>query len=123
MRVVSTVHSHIRNMLEEHKAEKIEEPPVLTKSDVSEMLRYSGVPDEKVEKFEEKYDEAFGNDAKLNPKNIADAKTLTVKTPEMSIKVAAGHSSVLETRIIDGVKYILVRADGEVEVNGVNIHI
>ena len=123
MRVVRTVHSQICNIIEEHKAQKIEEPPVLTKTDVSEMLRYSGVPEEKVEKFEEKYDETFGNDAKLNPKNIADAKTVTVKTPEMSIKVAAGHGSVLETRIIDGVKYILVRADGEVEVNGVNIHI
>lgn len=123
MRVVRTVHSQICSMLEEHKEQKLEEPPVLTKSDVGEMLRYSGVAEEKVEKFEEKYDEAFGKDAKLNPKNIADAKTLTVKTPEINLKVAAGHGSVLETKIIDGVKYILIRADGDVEVNGVNIHI
>ncbi|MBO5203892.1 MAG: DUF4317 domain-containing protein [Clostridia bacterium] len=123
MRMVRTVHSQICNMLEEHKAEKIEEPPVLTKDDVGEMLRYSGVPEEKVEKFSERYDEEFGKDARLNPKNIADSKSITVKTPEMSVKVAAGHSNVLETRIIDGVKYILIRADGEVEVNGVNIHI
>ncbi len=123
MRVVRTVHSQICGMLEEHKSQKLEEPPVLTRSDVSEMLRYSGVSDDKVEKFEEKYDEAFGKDTRLNPKNIADVKTISVKTPEMSLKVAAGHSSVLETRIIDGVKYILIRADGDVEVNGVNIHI
>lgn len=123
MRVVRTVHSQICNILEEHKAQKAEEPPVLTKSDVGEMLRYSGVAEEKVEAFGEKYDEVFGKDARLNPKNIADAKTLTVKTPEMNLKVAAGHSSVLETKIIDGVKYILIRADGDVEVNGVNIHI
>lgn len=123
MRVVRTVHSQLCNMLEEHKAEKIEEPPVLTKEDVGEMLRYSGVTEEKIEGFSTRYDEAFGKDARLNPKNIADAKTLSVKTDEMTLKVGAGHSSVLETRIIDGVKYILIRADGEVEVNGVNIHI
>ena len=123
MNVVRTLHSHIQNMLEEHKAEKIEEPPVLTKADVGEMLRFSGVAEKKVEQFEEKYDEAFGKDAKLNPKNISDKKTITVKTSEMSLKVAAGNGSVLETRIIDGVKYILIRADGEVQVNGVNIHI
>ena len=123
MRMVRTVHSQICNMLEEHKAEKIEEPPVLTKDDVGEMMRYSGVPEEKIEKFSERYDEEFGKDARLNPKNIADSKSITVKTPEMSVKVAAGHGNVLETRIIDGVKYILIRADGEVEVNGVNIHI
>ena len=123
MRVVRTVHSQICGMLDEHKAQKIQEQPVLTRSDVSEMLRYSGVSDEKIEKFEERYDEAFGREMSLNPKNIADVKTISVKTPEMSLKVASGHSNVLETRIIDGVKYILIRADGDVEVNGVNIHI
>ena len=123
MMVVRTVHSHINNMLEEHKAEKAEEAPVLTKSDVEEMLRYSGVPDEKIEKFSEKYDDSFGKDATLNPKNIADTKIINVKTPEAKVKISAGNASVIETRIIDGVKYILIRADSEVEVNGVNIHI
>ncbi len=123
MRVVRTIHSQMCGAIEEHKEQKIEQPPALSMSDVSEMLRYSGVSDEKVEKFEEKYDEVFGKNTPINPKNIADAKSLTVKTDEMSVKVAAGHTSVLETRIIDGVKYILIRADGEVEVNGVNIHI
>ena len=123
MRVVRTVHSQICGMLEEHKAQKVEESPVLTKSDVTEILRYSGVSDERVESFCEKYDEAFGADAKLNPNNIADVKSISVKTPEATVKVAAGHGSAIETRVIDGVKYILIRADGEVEVNGVNIHI
>ena len=123
MRVVRTVHSQIRAILEEHKEQKCEEDPVLTKDEVSEMLRYSGVSEERVEKFLEKYDQAFGKDARLNPNNIADAKTLNVKTDEMNIKIAAGHSDVVETRIIDGVKYILIRADGEVQVNGVYINI
>lgn len=123
MRVVRTVHSQICGMIEEHKAQKVEEPPVLTKSDVVEILRYSGVADEKVDTFSEKYDEAFGENIRLNPHNIADVKTLSVKTPEATVKVAAGHGSAVETRVIDGVKYILIRADGEVEVNGVNIHI
>ena len=95
MRVVRTVHSQICAMLEEHKEQKIEEQPVLTKSDVGEMLRYVGVAEDKVEAFSEKYDEVFGKDARLNPKNIADAKTLTVKTSETTVKVAAGQSSVL----------------------------
>ena len=33
------------------------------------------------------------------------------------------RSDLIETRIIGGVKYILVCADENVEVNGVNIHI
>ena len=123
LKVVKNVHSQICAMLEEHKEQKIEEPPVITKKDVSEMLRYSGVAEEKVEKFEEKYDEVFGKDARLNPKNIADAKAISVKTDDANLKIGAGKGSVIETRIIDGVKYILVRADAEVIVNGVNVHI
>ena len=65
----------------------------------------------------------FGKDARLNPKNIADAKAINVKTDDASLKIGAGKGSVIETRIIDGVKYILVRADAEVIVNGVNVHI
>ncbi len=123
MRVVRTLHSQMCNVIEEHKAAKSEEVPTLTRSDVSEMLRFCGVSDESVEKFEQKYDDAFGKDTALNPANIADEKALTVKTDEVNVKVAAGQSSVLETRIIDGVKYILIRANGEVFVNGINVHI
>ena len=123
MRVVRTVHSQICAVLEEHKEQKCEQAPVLTRDDVSEMLRYSGVAEEKVEKFEKKFDEAFGKDTELNPKNIADVKALGVKTDEVKVKIVAGHSDVIETRVIDGVKYILIRADGAVEVNGVNINI
>ncbi len=123
MRVVRTVHSQLCGVIEEHKEQKVQTPPAITKGDVSEMLRYSGVCDEKVEIFEQKYDEAFGKDTQINPKNIAEAKTLAVKTDCASIKISAEGTSALETRIIDGVKYILIRADGEVEVNGVSIHI
>ena len=123
MRVVRTVHSQICAMLEEHKEQKVEQAPEISKQDIGEMLRYSGVAEEKIEKFEEKYDEAFGKDTKLNPKNIADVKSISVKTPETNLKVAAGYGNMIETRIIDGVKYILIRADGDVVVNGVNIHI
>ncbi len=123
MRVVRTVHSQMCGAIEQHREQKVQTPPSLTRSDVSEMLRYSGVSDERVERFEQKYDEAFGKDTAINPKNIADVKAITVKTDGASVRVAAESASAVETRIIDGVKYILIRADGEVEVNGVPIHI
>ena len=41
----------------------------------------------------------------------------------MSIKVNPERSDLIETRVIGGVKYILICADENVEVNGVNINI
>ena len=38
-------------------------------------------------------------------------------------KVSPERSDLVDTRVIDGVKYILIRADEGVEVNGVPVHI
>ena len=79
--------------------------------------------EEKVEAFEEKFDERFGEDATIPPSNISTQRQITVKTPEVTVKVSAECADMVETRIIDGTKYLLIRADGGVEVNGVEVKI
>ena len=74
-------------------------------------------------KFSVDYDEAFGFEADLHPKNVIDNKKFEIKTPDVIIKVAPDRSDLIETRVIGGVKYIMICADEAVEVNGVNIHI
>ena len=44
-------------------------------------------------------------------------------TPSVQIKVAPDHADLVTTRVIDGQKYIMILADGDVEVNGINIAI
>ena len=56
-------------------------------------------------------------------KNIINKNKFEIKTPDVSIKVSPDRSDLIETRVIGGVKYILICADENVEVNGVNIHI
>ena len=85
-------------------------------------MKSSGVPEKQIAKFSVAYDEAFGFEAQLHPTNIIDNK-ITITTPDVSIKVNPERSDLIETRIIGGVKYILICADENVEVNGVNIHI
>ena len=123
LRVVRSVNSQLNHKIEEHKREKIEEPLLIDKTEAGDMLRYCGVAEEKVEAFEEKFDERFGNDATLPPTNISAGKQVIITTPEATVKVKAEFADVVETRIIDGTKYILVRADGEVCVNGIEIEI
>jgi hypothetical protein len=76
-----------------------------------------------VAKFSVDYDEAFGFEAELHPKNIIDNKRLEIQMPDVVIKVAPDRSDLIETRVIGGVKYILINAEENVEVNGVSIHI
>ena len=123
LRVVRSVNSQLNHRISEHKNEKIEEPLLINKSEAGDMLRYCGVTEEKIEAFEEKFDERFGEDATIPPSNISSPKQITVSTPEVTVKVSADSADMVEARIIDGTKYILIRADNGVTVNGVEIEI
>ena len=120
--VMQTVHEQICELVELHKTNK-EEPLVITKRTVRGVLESCEVSDERVNAFEERYDEAFGEDAELSPKNIINTKKFELSTPDVTINVNPERSDLVQTRIIDGLKYILIRANEGVEVNGVSIHI
>ena len=121
--VVQTVHDQLSQRIELHKESKVPEPLLITKEDVKEVLSSCGISEDHMAKFSVDYDEAFGFEAELHPKNIIDNKHFEVKTPDVVIKVDPARADLVETRIIGGVKYILICADENVEVNGVNIHI
>ncbi len=123
MDLMQTVHDQICQRIELHKESKVPDPLLLGKSDVKEVLSSCGVSEEHMAKFSVDYDEAFGFEADLHPKNIIDNKRFEIKLPDVSIKVAPDRADLIETRIIGGVKYILINAEEDVEVNGVSIHI
>ena len=96
---------------------------MLGKEEVKEVLSQCGISDEHIAKFSVDYDEAFGFEADLHPKNIVDNKHFEIETPDAKIKVDPTRSDLIETRIIGGVKYLLIPADEDVTVNGVSITI
>lgn len=55
--------------------------------------------------------------------NLVDTKQFSLATPDVQIRVNPQRSDLVQVRMVDGVKYILIRASDGVEVNGVNIHI
>jgi hypothetical protein len=87
------------------------------------MLQSAGVPEEKLAAFEERFDEEFGLGMSLSARNIAQPKKFEVRTPDVVVQVNPERSDLIETRVIDGQRYILIRAEEGVEVNGVNIAI
>ena len=119
--VVQTVHEQLRGMIEEHDQDKEAEPLVVSKRDVGQMLKTAGVSPEKVEAFSERFDQEFGENVDLRATNIVEPKKFEVKTPDVVLHVNPERSDLIETRVIDGFKYILIRAEEGVEVNGVNI--
>lgn len=123
LEVVQTVHDQLRQCIEMHKESKVPDPLMISKEQVKTALKSCGISDSHVSKFSVDYDQAFGFEAELHPKNIINDKRFEIKLPDVSIKVNPERSDLIETRIIGGVKYILICADEDVEVNGVSIHI
>lgn len=98
------------------------DPLLIDKEVVKETLASCGVSETSLAKFSVQYDETFGFEAELHPKNIIDQNHFEIHTPDVAIKVDPTRTDLVETRVIGGIKYILINADENVEVNGVSIH-
>ena len=121
MAVVQAVHEQLRERIEEHRESKDPEPLALTAGEVGGILRSSGVPEDRVASFQEQCGERFGESAALNPANLIDSKRYEIKTSEATVSVDPAYSYLVETRVIDGRKYILIPVGEGVEVNGLSV--
>lgn len=121
--VVQGVHDNLYQSIQMHKESKVADPLLVGKEEIGHILQECAVGEQERAKFNVAFDEAFGHEAQLHPKNIINHNKLEIKTPDVVIKVNPDRSDLVETRVIGGVKYILICADENVEVNGVNIHI
>ena len=123
MEVVQSVHAQLSDMIQEHKESREREPLAISKPEVSHVLKSCGLSDERVAAFDQQFDQSFGPHADLSPRNLVDPKKFTLNTPDVKIQVAPDRRDLIETRVLGGVKYILVRAEEGVEVNGVPVEI
>ncbi len=123
LEVAQTVHDQLCQSIAMHKESKIADPLLINKEQLKDALSMSGVGEKGIARFSVQYDETFGAEAELHPKNLIDTKRFEIRTPDVSIQVAPERSDLIQTRIIGGVKYIMICADEDIQVNGVSIHI
>ena len=123
LEIIKNIQDEIGGMITEHKESREREPLAVSRDDICDILRSADMSEEKIETFKAGFDESFGEKARLNPQNLVETKRLELTGADISIKINPERSELVETRVIDGVKYILIRADEEIEVNGVPINI
>ena len=109
LEVAQAVHGRLLEKIEAHKEDKEAEPLALSAGEIGGILRDCGVAEEKAEAFRSRCGEAFGG-AALNPENLIDVKRFDVKTEHAAISIDPAYSYLVETRIIDGRKYLLIPA-------------
>ena len=85
------------------------------------LFELSGVPEEKLETFDQTFEAAAGEKASLLATNIAGGKKFNIETPDVVIKVNPERTDLIETRIIDGKECLVITVNDHIEVNGVNV--
>lgn len=119
--VARTVHERLAERIALHKESRDPEPLAVTAKDIGGILRDCGVPQERVDTFNEHCDERFGADAALSPVNLIDDKRFELRTAQATVSVDPARSYLVETRVIDGKKYILIPVEEDMEVNGLPV--
>lgn len=120
--IVRAINEKVNDIVLDANVKEDPEPVMLDKVSTLKVLESVGVPQEKVKVFEEKFDEEIGPKASLMATNILDTKAVKVKASNAVIKVSAEYSDMLETRIIDGRRCIVIPLDNNVEINGIPVN-
>ncbi|MDF2945114.1 MAG: hypothetical protein K0S01_3972 [Herbinix sp.] len=117
--IVRTIHEKLNEIIEEHKVKEIPEPLVLDRSEVKNLFTDSGVEKEKLIEFDKNYEKMTGENVSLLAANLASTKVFEVKTPDVIVKVNPERADLVQTKIVDGRKCLVIEINDQVEVNGI----
>ncbi len=121
MEVAQTVHEELLDRLSRHKESRDPEPLAVSVREVSGILRGCGVEEETAAAFCARCEERFGENAALSPANLIDTKRFEIKTRDVTVSMPPDQSGLVETRVIDGRRYLLIPVEEGLEVNGLPV--
>ena len=121
--VLQSVHEQLTERIALHKESKDPEPLTVSVREMGDILENSGATAQEAEAFCRKCEDAFGPDAALVPGNLSNPKRMEIQTPEVKIQVSPENSYLVQARVLDGKKVIVIDASNGVELNGVPVRI
>lgn len=119
--IVRNIHDKLNEKIEEHKNQEIAEPLTLDKTEVKNLFTESGVKEEKLQDFDQTYEKTTGENVSLLAANVASTRTFEVKTPDVVIKVNPERTDLVETKMVEGRRCLVIEITDQVEVNGIAV--
>ena len=74
-----------------------------------------------METFDACYEATAGEDAALMASNITNTRRMEIKTPDVVIHVDPDRAELVETRVIDGRRCLVIPMEDNVEINGIRV--
>ena len=53
--------------------------------------------------------------------NVTSTRACEIRTPDVVIKVSPDKTQMIESRVIDGIPYLLIQATDQIEINGIAV--
>ena len=116
---IKNIHEELTEIVQEHKEDP--DPVVLDKNKVETIFAKSGLDDDSMEAFDKCYDDTVGPDTELMLDNIYSSRSFEVKTPDVTVKVNPDRTDLVETKLIDGRRCLVIDLQGSAEVNGIDV--
>ena len=116
---IKNIHEELTEIVQEHKDDP--EPFSLDKGKMKIVFAGSGISDECMENFDQCYDDTVGEDTELMLDNIYSNRSFEVKTPVVTVKVNPDRTDLVETKLIDGRRCLVIDLQGSAEVNGIDV--
>lgn len=117
--VIKSIHENIHELTQLNKDNP--DPVVLTKEEIRQIFYDSGASDDKMEDFDVEYDSCAGQDTALLANNLFHPKKFSIETPDIIIKVNPDRLDLVETKMINGRKCLVIALDSHLQVNGIDV--
>lgn len=114
--VVRSINNQLTDLVEN---KVFGDEPIIDKEGMKDLFKGSGFTDEHMAVVEEKFDSYAGPDSAIHVDSVREKRNLEVKSDNMQIKVKPEAADMVEVRIIDGRKCLVIPMDTDVEVNGI----
>lgn len=94
----------------------------ITRSGMRRLLEAGGVPECRMQAFEEISDEVQGDDV-IQAENIISGRDICIRTADVEIRVKKDRPDLVENRMIDGRPCLVVAVDSMAELNGMPVRL
>ena len=147
---VFAIQDNLRESIRNQKLESEGAPVFFDKSSMRDVFERSGVSGESLERFEKRFDDQFDMkrvqrrqiedragdedfdageyyapgvqvEEKLFADNVAPTRSLEVRNHNMVLRVNSKHTDIIDTRIIDGKKCLVIEVTDDLTVNGIPV--
>ncbi len=133
---VLSIQENLKETVDNRKSESSGETVFLDKDAMRSVFEKSGVSDDKLASFDRKFDEQFDMkklseseteaptikvEEKLFADSVAPIRNFEVRNKNMVLRVSSKHTNIIDTKVIDGKKCLVIELTEDMTVNGIPV--